>query len=56
MRRVRGRSSSSSRSGFRRRVLGKALSVRRSLYWLLGWLAWKIGKRLLRRRTHVIGR
>jgi hypothetical protein len=30
--------------------------MRRSLYWLLGWMAWKLGRRLLRRRLHVARR
>jgi hypothetical protein len=30
--------------------------MKRSIYMLLGWLAWKFGKRAFRRKLHVTGR
>jgi hypothetical protein len=30
--------------------------MRRSFYWLLGWMTWKFGRRMLRRKLRIAGR
>jgi hypothetical protein len=30
--------------------------MKRTLYALVGWIAWKYGKRAIRRKLHVAGR